>query len=48
MEDTKKIRSQDYKCESHCYIEYIGCVNADKDEPTCKTHHKYCLGECRF
>jgi SET domain-containing protein len=48
MEESKKSRKLDYRCESRCVEEFVECIETEEGASICKTRERNCFGECKL
>ena len=46
MEESKKIRTAEFDCDSRCVYEYIECIEEEDGASICKTRERNCFEEC--
>ena len=46
MEESKKIHTAEFDCDSRCVYEYIECIEKEDGASICKTRERNCFEDC--
>ena len=46
MEESKKIHTAEFDCDSRCVYEYIECIEKEDGAYICKTRERNCFEMC--